>query len=250
MCLLLASVLILSGCSSERDDAAKPELIIFCGVTMIAPMLELANDFKQERNVEVELSFGGSQDLAKSIEVNRLGDVFLPGVRSFVDDMQKKGHVTDISVVGHNELALFVRKGNPLGLTADLGQLADPSLAVVIGHEDLGSVGKETRKLLTMHGLYDGVVGNAAFMAADSKGLMAAVVDGRADIVLNWKAVYRNKDNEDHVDVIDIDGVDGVERKELAMGRLIYSKYPDLAKAFIDFCTSDHGRAVFEKYGF
>jgi len=237
-----------AGCSRHTDmDKDRKTLIIFCGITMVSPMMELASRFEAAHNVTVKMTYGGSQDLAKSIEVNHLGDIYFPGFKRFVDAMKAKGHVVDSEMVGHNELTIFVPKGNPKKMTGDLSQLVDPSLAVVIGHEDLGSVGKESKRVLSAMDIYDPVVRNTVFMASDSKGLSAAIREGKADIVLNWRAVAQIKDSSDYIDVIPIKDV---APKPLVMASLVYSANPELAKSFLQLCVSSEGRAIFKRFGF
>nr|WP_321512830.1 molybdate ABC transporter substrate-binding protein [uncultured Pseudodesulfovibrio sp.] len=246
--LFLFFLVAMTGCQNNTESTQQRKtLVVFCGATMISPMMELARVFEQTHNVIVEMSYGGSQDLAKSIEVNQLGDIFIPGFKEFVDIMKVKGHVVDTEQVGQNELAIFVAKDNPKGLTGDLAQLVDPTLAVVIGHEDLGSVGKESKKVLSAQNIYESVVRNTVFMASDSKGLSLAIREGKADLVLNWKAVARLKGNVDSMEAIPIEGV---VPRPLVMASLAHSANPELAKSFLQFSASPEGRAVFERFGF
>jgi len=242
--------MLVSGCDQTPNKGSadnRTTVLVFCGITMIDPVIELAELFEKEQNVDVKMTYGGSQDLSKSIEVNKLGDIFFPGFKSFVERMDEQGHIVDSALVGHNELSFFVAKGNPLQLTGDLFQLTNPMYNVVIGHEDLGSVGKETKHMLTKLGIYDQVVKNAVFMASDSKGLTAAIRDEKADLVLNWKAVAKHKDNDNHVDVISIPDSN---KKPLVMASLKYSANPELAASFLKLCASEKGRKIFEKHGF
>lgn len=247
LCTLLLSF-FTNGCSDDKGKQATQEpLLIFCGFTMIAPIRELVDQFEKEHDITVKISYGGSQDLSKSIEINKIGDIFFPGFKSFVDDMAVQGHIDQTAVVGHNQLSLFVAKGNPKNLTGELHQLIDPELAVIIGHEDLGSVGRESKRVLTKLGIYEHVVKNTVFMAADSKGLTVAIREHKADIALNWKAVATLGDNINSVDILEINNI---EKKPLVMASLIYSERPKHANDFLALCSSEHGLKVFKKYGF
>lgn len=246
--MLFMTLLFTNGCSNQEKSLKSQEpLLIFCGITMITPVRELADQFEKEHDIVIKMSYGGSQDLSKSIEVNKVGDIFFPGFKSFVEKMTEDGHVDKSVVVGYNQLSLFVAKGNPKQLTGDLLQLLDPELAVIIGHEDLGSVGQESKRVLTSLGIYEQVVNNTVFMASDSKGLTAAIRDKKADIALNWKAVATLKNNNEFVDVLTISNI---EKKQLVMSSLVYSKNRKLANDFLSFCSSEHGLKVFKKYGF
>lgn len=243
-------VCFLLGCGANEKPGDGPvELLVFCGITMIDPIMELAARFEESHPVKVKLTYGGSQDLARSIEVNALGDIYFPGTKRFVDEMTAKGHISASQQVGHNRITFFVQKGNPKGITGSLDHLKDPDLSVAIGHKDYGSVGREAHRILTGKGIYDAVVRNAAFMASDSKGMTSALREKRVDLVMNWCSVYYFKDNAQFMDEVPLDPGTAT-RHPLVMATLVYSRNPEKAKTFMALCASEPGRAVFQKYGF
>jgi molybdate transport system substrate-binding protein len=248
----LIALFFLTGCGREQSQSSaqqKKELLVFCGITMIDPIMELSKQFEREHGVKVKMTYGGSQDLAKSIEVNQIGDIYFPGVKKFVDELKNSGHVVNEGQVGHNQISFFVQKGNPKNITNDLNNLANPNLSVVIGHEDLGSVGREAKIVLMKKGIYKQVIDNAAFMASDSKGMTVAIREKRADLVMNWRSVYFLKDNAKYMDEIELDSSIATPHP-LVISSLTHSKYPDLAEKYLALCTSAEGKKVFAKYGF
>lgn len=250
-CILFAS---MPGCSSEkagqeRQAADEKQLLVFCGITMIDPVRELMERFERESGVKMTMSYGGSADLMQSIVLNKSGDIYFPGGESFIAEAGKAGILGERRAVGVNQAALFVRKGNPKGLTGDLSELLRPGVQVAIGHPDLGSVGKEAKRILEAKGIYDKVVAASAMMEPDSKALSAALRDGKVDVVINWKAVLHLRDNSQHMDVVPIEG-GFAPPHTLTMTTLVFSSSPDLAARFLELCASAEGRAVFERYGF
>jgi molybdate transport system substrate-binding protein len=254
--ILLCVGLLLVSCTSEDNKpptttatGPQKELVVFCGITMIDPVRELMTQFEQANAVRMTMSYGGSADLMQSIKLNRTGDIYFPGGEGFIVDADKEGLLTERKQVGVNQAALFVRKGNPKGLTGDLDELLRPGVQVAIGHPDLGSIGKEAKRILDTKGIYSQMVASSAMLQPDSKALSGVLKEGKVDVVLNWKAVLHFQDNADHMEMLPIQGGFATPHK-LTMAVVSFSREPELANRFLEFCASDQGRAVFARYGF
>lgn len=244
----LLIVLFVGGGCLPRSEV-KPQLLIYCGITMARPMNEIAEIIEQQEGIEVIIIQGGSGNLLRSIEINGVGDLYLPGSKPYIDAARVKGLIVDNRLVGYNRAALMVQKGNPLGLNADLDNLFNPNYYVLIGNPDSGSIGKETRRILESAGIYDAVVENARELTTDSKDLAVALVDDRADLVINWYAVSTWEENSEHIDVIPLNE-EIAPPKTLILASLTTAREPELAKLFIEYAVSEPGKAIFAKYGF
>ena len=251
LCLLV----LVFGCSPEDQNKspqkgqAKKELAVFCGITMIDPVRELMSRFEQEAGVKMVMSYGGSADLMQSIKLNGVGDIYFPGAESFIAEADREGILKERKQVGVNQMVLFVRKGNPKGLTGDLDELVKSGVQVGIGHPDLGSVGKEAKRILQAKGIYDQVVAASAMMQPDSKALSGVLREEKVDVVLNWQAVLTFQDNNQYMEILPIKGELATPHK-LTMAIIANSREPELANRFLDLCASEQGRAVFQRYGF
>jgi len=247
------SVLLFIACSQDaqkpKDVAQNQELIIYCGITMINPVRELMEIFEKKTGIASVMSYGGSKDLINSLMVNKVGDLYFPGSETLLADADKIGLLRDRRVVGTNQAALFVKKGNPKNVVADLSEMLRPDVLVAIGHPDLGSVGQETRDILTRKGIYNKVVAAAAMMMPDSKALSGVLREGKVDLVLNWKPALRNDDNALFMDVVPLLDEDA-KRHDLTMAVTAYSRNPEAAMRFIDLCVSPEGHTIFYKHGF
>ncbi len=243
--LAVLMVLQMSACKEKE----KPELLFYIGITMVKPINELVVEFEEEHNCKIDIIQGGSQDLYDSLKNSQQGDLYMPGSYSYRKENLGDGLLLDAVLVGYNKAALMVAEGNPLGFTSDLSQLSDKSNRVVIGNSESGSVGNETKKVLAQYGNYDAVVDNVIYMTADSRKLTEAIADGDADICINWYATSVWDENKDFVDAITIDEA-YAQKKMLILNLTSCSKYPELTKDFMAFASSEHGKEVFEKYGF
>jgi molybdate transport system substrate-binding protein len=247
----LLSLILLSGCGDSGQVASKdqPQLLIYCGITMVNPVKEIANLLEPELGVRFLITQGGSEDLYQSLKAAQKGDIYLPGSASYRKRHLEEGLLGEYVSVGYNQSALFVQKDNPLKLSASLEHLRNPGLRVVIGDANSGSVGREAKNLLEQAGIYEEVRKNAIFLSTDSRNTNNALKNGEADIAINWRATGFFSENRDFVTVLDLPR-DVAKPKELQMNLLSFSGHPEKARAFMQFAASEPGQAIFRKYGF
>ncbi len=251
-CILLFLSLLLCCCDVTKhpfnDSVQKKEILIYCGTTMLQPIMELSAIIEKEKNCVVKVCFGGSSHLTKSIEVNKVGELFFPGSVSYIHELQEKGLISGIVDVGHNEVALFVAKGNPKDVQPDLMELMRADLQVVIGANNAGAIGKATEICLRKEGIYDDVSKKALFLTTDSKGLVQALRKKKADVVLNWRTVGYFSENKQYFDEIRLPKEQTLQQK-LAIGLLSFSQNPELGKYFLELAESSRGEEIFSRYG-
>lgn len=243
-------IILITGLSAcAPTPAPQKELLIYCGITMYRPMREIADIIEVQENIKVIIIKGGSGNLLRSIEINGVGDLYLPGSASYIESAKEKDLIDRVELVGYNRAALMVQEGNPLNISANLENLINPDYYLVIGNPESGSIGKETRQVLEQEGLYEDVLQNAHELTTDSKDLVSALVEQRADIVVNWYAVSTWGDNATYMDVLPLP-TNFFPVKELFLAKLSTAKEPELADIFMNYAITEEGQAIFEKYGF
>lgn len=247
---LLAAVLSSAvGLSAGTAFAEEPHLLIYCGITMVRPTTELARSFEQREKVRVTITQGGSADLYLSAKKSRIGDLYFPGEPAYRTRYLPEGLLGDYRLVGYNQLALFVRKGNPKAVRADIHEIFRKDLTLMIGNAESGSVGQETKQMLDGLKLYPKAVEKAEFLMPDSRAINLAMRRGEADIALNWRATAFFPDNAPHLDAIDLDPK-LAKPQELLLNLLTFSRQQALARKFMDYAASSEGQTVFRKWGF
>ncbi len=245
----LRNFLALCLFASLPAHAADRELLIYCGITMVRPMNEIARNFERLENVKISMAQGGSEDLYQSARKSRQGDLYLPGEPTYRSKYVSEGLLGEVVTVGYNQLAIMVAKGNPRKVKGDLKELLRDDLAIMIGNATTGSVGKETKDVLDTVGLYDKVVERAILLAPDSRVLSNAMKKGEADAILNWRAVGFFSDNVQFVDVVDLDAR-LAKPQALLLNLLTFSNNPALARRFMAYAAGTEGQAIFRKHGF
>ncbi|MEJ2621168.1 MAG: substrate-binding domain-containing protein, partial [Candidatus Thiodiazotropha sp.] len=224
------------------------ELLIYCGITMIKPMSEIAAVLEKQENIKISIIEGGSGNLLRSIKFNQLGDLYLPGSESYLLQAKQEDLIEKSVHVGYNKAAIMVQKGNPKKIAADLTALLNPDYYVVIGNPDTGSIGKETKKILSAAGIFSAAMRNARELTTDSKRLVEVLKKGEADLVINWYATAFWPENAEQIDALPIDDKYAA-KKRLVLGLLKTSKHPKIAKKFMEYAGSAKGRTLFERYG-
>jgi len=257
MCLSIVA-LFFSGCGdkkgseevkSESVAAKKPELLFYCGITMVKPIAEIAKIIEERENCTIKITQGGSKDLYASLKNSQKGDLYLPGSLSYRKENLKDGILQDAVLVGYNKASLAVKKGNPKNVKGDLEELFREDLNIVLCSPDSGSIGRETKNILTKYGKYDEAMKKSIYITTDSRNLNKALDQGDADVVINWYATTLWSENKDKVEPIVIDEK-YAEKKKLIINLLSFSQNKEIAKKFMDFAASKEGRDIFKKYGF
>lgn len=244
------AALLTAACGPQGEQAGEPaELLVYCGITMVHPMGEIARLLEAEGDVKVVMSQGGSEDLYQALAASRKGDLYLPGSPSYRERHLAEGLLGETVDLGYNQAALMVPKGNPKGLTNAVDQLADKGLGVALCNPASGSIGRETKRILDQVGLTKAAYDNAALLTTDSRNLNRALRDGDVDLILNWRATAFFADNRAHMDVIDLDPALAAPKK-LVLNLLTFSEHPELARRFMEIAASPEGQAIFRRYGF
>jgi molybdate transport system substrate-binding protein len=246
---LLVGLVMLSGCSDESSNSQKPELLVYCGITMIKPMSEIARIIEEEQNVSISFSQGGSEDLYQSLKTSKKGDLYLPGSASYRKRHLEDGLLGEFVHVGYNQAALMVHKGNPKQLNDGLPDLLRKDINVVICNPESGSIGRESKRILESAGIYEQVMQNTVYLTTDSRNLNGALKKHDADLILNWRATAFFDENKEFMDVIDLDPKIA-KPKKLLLNLLTFSQHPEVARRYMEYASSPEGQAIFRKYGF
>ena len=247
---LLASFLALALAASTVGAQSRPvELLLYCGITMVRPMTEIARAFEKRENVKIVISQGGSEDLYQSAKKTAIGDWYLPGDPTYRDKYLAEGLFGEYVVVGYNQMAMMVQKGNPKKVKPDPRELLRKDLVVIIGNAESGSVGQETKRILDQLGIYPQVLKNAAFIAPDSRSLMLALRNDEADLTMSWRATGFFTENAAKIDVIDLPPTIA-KPQPILLNLLKSTRHPELAKRFMAFAAGEEGQAIFRKHGF
>ena len=124
---VLGSFLLLGGmiyllASGERrrspsaSGAELEPLVLFCAASNRAVIEKVRDEYQSEYGREIQIQYGPSQTLLSSIEVGKLGDLYLPADDSFLEMGREQSLIAEIIPIARMQAVIAVRKGNPKGV--------------------------------------------------------------------------------------------------------------------------------------
>ncbi|MFW6198359.1 MAG: molybdate ABC transporter substrate-binding protein [Acidobacteriota bacterium] len=225
------------------------ELSVFAASSLTEAFRQLEEGFEAAHpDIDVRLTFSGSQVLRLQLEQGAVADVFASANERHMDALVDAGMVSYSRVFAHNELVVVVPPDNPASV--DSFPELPRAERLVIGTEGV-PVGIYTRQLLDRAGaelgeefvarLRDSVVSEEA----NVRLVRAKVELGEADAAI----VYRTDATvSDRVKVVAVPESLNV-RASYFIGPITASGNP-AADRFIAYVLSEEGRRALEDHGF
>lgn len=243
ICLLLGSMIFSSGCGGPKDKDENVELVMFCAAGIKQPVTKIAEQYREEYNVNVRLQFGGSGTLLSSLRIAP-GDIYLAADSSYTNEAKKLGLVSETLPVAFMKAGFGVTKGNPKNLSS-LTDLEREGIRIGVGNPEAASVGKFTKKILSKHGAWEGLNPTVVFPTVNE--LANAIKLNTVDVVILWDAVAHQYPEIDFISVPEFDA----EKKDVTVAVTKESKHPAEALKFCQYLSApDKGKVVFQESGF
>ncbi len=246
--ILSLALAIVSGCSQETKKRTD-SLTVFCGSANKPAMEEIAVQFQKEKNIEVNLVFGGSGTLLSQIKLSKKGEIYLPGSPDYIVIGNRKQLLVKGSdrIVAYLVPAIITPAGNPAGIRV-LEDLIRPGVRVGIGNPKSVCLGLYSIELLEKSGITDQVLQNVVTFGGSCSKTANLAAMSHVDAILGWRVFhFWNPDRMVYVP-IDIEKIPRISYIPISIP--VYTKDMALSKMFIDFVLSPVGRAVYQKHGY
>lgn len=250
-----ASLLLLAGCASTDaapGASADPsvsigreltgELTVFAAASLGDAFDEIATAFEQEHpSLEVvPIRYDGSSTLATQLIEGASADVFASADEKNMTTVTDAALAKDPQLFASNTLVIAVPDGNPGGV-ADLADLADPALTVVLCAPEVPCGAAATTLLANA-----GVTVTPASLEQNVTAVLTKVAADEADAGLVYAT---DVVGEDAVESIVPDGAaDVVNRYPLVA--LDEAPNPEAAEAFVAFVLGPKGQQILADHGF
>ena len=182
--LILIAALIITATACARDDSEP--VLVFAAASVEAPLTKLAELYEEKTGVAIDLSFGGSNALARQIAAGAPADLFFSAGVAPVSLLtaQNLARPDDNALLG-NELVVATRPDAPeISALNDL--LNDAISRAAIVDPELGPAGRYAREALANADLWD-ALRPKLILAQDVRAAIAYVETGSADAAI----VYR-----------------------------------------------------------
>jgi molybdate transport system substrate-binding protein len=230
----LAAALV-AGCGGGR--ASGGQLTVGVASSLVEVIDAVA---AEHRDAEFQFSVAGSQILVAQVREGAPLDVVITADARTVQNLEALGLLAGPPArFAGNRLAMAVRPGNPLGISA-LEDLADPDLILVLASPEVPA-GAYAEQLFTTAGI--DVVPDS--LEPSVRAVLAKVELGEADAGI----VYVTDLAAAAVEGVEIDPAHNVLTAYYA-GVVAGSDKENSAAAFVDFLQSDGVGAILARYGF
>lgn len=240
----IALLLPLAGCGGgDGADAGAVdgggELTVLAAASLTDVFEGLATPFEEEHDVDVTFSHGSSTDLAEQVADGAPGDVLATADEASMEVAEEAGVTGDVVTFATNVLTIVVPEGNPAGIES----LDDLDGTTWVRCADEVPCGKVALDVLEA----SGVTAEPVSLEEDVRATLDKVVSGEADagLVYATDAVAA----ADDVDAVEITGAEEALTSYVA-ATLEQSTDADLAGDWVDWLTSEQGRAILDDAGF
>lgn len=243
--LIIVAVLVIVVIRVYFPGKSGAQLTVLCGGSFKEPAEKLVGTFEEETGIDVEISFGQSEDHLPHVKAHKVGDIFVSHspYMKYTEDAQACSRWV---LVGYVRPVLVVRKGSALNLEK-VEDLARPGLKVALPNPEFSTCGEMVESLFEKKGIWDDVkenVGNAFFRSHAQ--VATAIKVGNRDAGMMWNGVAHNW--LDAVEIIPTP-YEYDEVIEVGVIGLSYSKHPELVEELLKF-SEKKGEEIFGEFGF
>lgn len=253
--MILVLLLAFTGCGSSVDTSKNgtdedlkyqgENLMIYSGAGLSKAMDEIGQAFEKKYGATANFNYAGSAHLLGQMEINQKGDVFIAGSLNEADLAVEKSFTGEYVEIAYHIPAIAVPKGNPAGITS-LADMAKPGVKLILGDEKSNAIGKKGAKIFARNNLTEAINANVIARATTVNEILTQISLKQGDAGLIWED---NRVNATDVEVISIPEEQNLIDKVPACV-LRFTENSELAQAFVDFVSSDEGRAILVKHGF
>jgi molybdate transport system substrate-binding protein len=240
---ILATVLLvlpLAGCGDDNGNSSPRTLTVLAAASLTDVFEGMAEDFDAaHEGAEVNFSFGSSTDLAEQAADGAPGDVLATADETSMQVAEGAGVTGDVETFATNVLVIVAPPDNPAGIQS----LADLEGATWVRCADDVPCGRVALSVLEANG----ITAEPVSLEEDVRATLDKVVSGEADagLVYATDAVAAG----DSVTTIPIPGAEE-QLTSYFVTTLEQADDADLANKWVDFLTSEEGRAALTEAGF
>jgi len=239
----------LTSCGAHPEPARTRPLTVLAAASLTDAFTDIERGFEAAHpDVDVTLSFAGSQALATQVRHGLAADVFASADARHIDALASEGLVLAPRSFAENTLVLAVSE--TFGGAVDLEHLPDVG-SLVVGADEV-PVGRYTKTLLD--------TAQARYGDAWRAGVEARIVSREPNVRLVLTKVAMGEADAAIVYATDVAAMSGARAVPLPEGlsprsayleaRLTAAPAPELADAWLAYVASPQGRAALSARGF
>jgi molybdate transport system substrate-binding protein len=245
-------LLALLGACSRSGAETKERLTVFAASSLTEAFQDLEREFEGDHpEVDVVLTFAGSQVLRLQIEHGAPAQVFASANAAHMDALVEVGRIRGEHTFARNELVVIVPKDNPAGI----GRFEDLPQAkrIVVGSPSVPA-GRYAQELLNRaskdlgEGFGEAVRGHVVSEESNVRLVRAKVELGEADAAIVYRTDVVATTSED-ITIIEVPEHAAV-RVDYHVGLVAEASGSAAAEAWVRQLNAPKGRKILARHGF
>jgi molybdate transport system substrate-binding protein len=259
---ILALVVFVSGCTdnsttgdvvtdvnTDSGSDGVTTITVSAAASLTEAFTELETVFEEENpDIDVNYNFAGSGTLRMQIEGGAPIDVFASASQSHMNILSNESLIVEESRkdFASNTVVLITPVDSTLNITGPEDLLSNDVETISIGNPETAPVGKYTVEALEQAGLWDKLQ-SKTLLADDVKQVLVYVERGEVDAGFVYSTDAATAD-EGTIEVKAT--IPTVTPISYPIAVVESSEHQTEAQTFVDFVTSDEGKAILQSYGF
>nr|AAT37647.1 ModA [Clostridium pasteurianum] len=237
--------------TATKQEPAK-KLTVFAAASLKESYTEIGKQIKNDKNIDVEFNFAGSQQLVASINQGVSADVFASADTKNMKTLSDAKKVDKDVIFAQNQIVIVKNKDSKATINSlkDLGQ---DGLKLVVGDKSLPA-GNYFYKALDAakadntidQATYDKIIKNIKSQELNVKDVVSKVNLGDADAGVVYKT---DANNQEKLQVITDEEFSKLQ-VDYPIAVVSDSKNKDTAQQFVDYVTTGKGKDILKQYGF
>ena len=246
--VLVTLILVLT--IVHHAQSSSNRILIYAGAASKPATEEIVKGFKEKTGIVADVIFGGSGFVLSQMKLSKKGDLYFPGSSDFMELAKKEGLVFPESekIVVYLVSAINVQKGNPKGIHS-LRDLTKDRIRVAIANPEMVCVGTYAVEIIEKNltpSEKEKFKKNLVNYTESCEKTASVISLKAVDAVIGWR-VFQYWDPE-RIETILLkpEAISRIGYIPIAISRFTEDKIA--AQKFIDFLSSSHGKAAFQKY--
>ena len=238
---LVAVALFHRGGSPKAGATA---LTVYCAAGLKKPVEAIAEQYRQEAGVQVQLQYGPTGTLLSNLRVAKQGDLFIAADEGALADARKLDVIREVVPLVRQHPVIAVRAGNPKHIRA-ISDLLRDDVKLALTNPDAASISRVARAALGA--TWTNLAAHAAVMKPAVTEVAADLSLGTVDAAIVWDATVPQFKGIEAVEVPELSA--RVENASAAV--LAACAQSAAALRFARYLAApEKGGAVFKQHGF
>jgi len=243
----IAALMLCGVVLAVTATAAEPggkTLTVYCAAGLKKPVEAIAEQYRAETGVEVQLQYGGTGTLLADIRVAKQGDLFIAADDGSLADARKFDVIREVIPLARQHPVIAVRKGNPKEIHS-LANLFRDDVRVALANPEAASVGKATKAALGVN--YSALAAHAVVNKPTVPEIANDLKLGAVDAAIVWDSTVNTFTGLEAVEAPELSA--RVENASVAV--LSYAPRPTAALRFARYLAApEKGGTLFKQCGF